>query len=105
MPFFSFKVLPQFQLHQLPNIYIPEGKELSIDCSAIGHPSPNITWLQVQGVTKVIRNKGRGSASLSIPDIKRNQSGTYECQATNNPNERPAIEKTTVIVMCKHAKK
>ncbi|XP_031556797.1 protein amalgam-like, partial [Actinia tenebrosa] len=41
---------------------------------------------------------GTGSATLRIPNIRRDQNGTYECQAGNNPNERPVTLQAMVAV-------
>jgi hypothetical protein len=70
-------------------------------CSAIGTPTPNITWVRLQGVSMVIKSQGVGNAILNIPNITRHESGTYRCIATNNPNEMPVTMETTVFVMCK----
>jgi dTDP-4-dehydrorhamnose reductase len=43
---------------------------------------------------------GKGSATLNI-NIKRNQNGTYRCEAINNQYGSPVTAQTVVEVMCK----
>ncbi|XP_031555093.1 protein turtle homolog B-like [Actinia tenebrosa] len=80
--------------------YIQEGASISIHCSAIGPPTPNVTWFHVVNDTMVAKSSGVGSALLTIPEIIRDHSGMYECQAINNPNERPSATKTNIVVKC-----
>ncbi|XP_031569708.1 hemicentin-1-like isoform X2 [Actinia tenebrosa] len=89
-------VTPQFQPQPPLTQNIAEGQDLSVPCTAVGPPIPNITWVQIVGhVTKIT---GTGSATLRIPNIRRDQNGTYECQASNNPNENPVTAQTVVSV-------
>jgi hypothetical protein len=83
----------------LPFKIIQEGSKLNIPCSASGSPMPNVTWVKVLGNTKVVMGEGLANATLKIKDINRNQSGMYECQATNIPNEVPVTTKIEVIVL------
>jgi hypothetical protein len=99
-------VSPQFSPQPPPIKYITEGQDLSIPCTAIGPPTPNITWVQIVGNNRVIKSTGKGSATLSIQNIKREQYGTYECQAKNNPHEnQPVTAQTVVTVYCKYTYK
>jgi hypothetical protein len=75
--------------------------DLEINCSANSIPLPNITWFHLQHDTKVNKSHGIGKATLSLPNVKRDQNGTYECQASNNLSEK-ATASTVVIVMCKY---
>ena len=77
-----------------------EGQNLKINCTAIGPPTPNITWVNVTDGSVVSKSQGTGSAVLNIDDIQRYQAGVYECQAKNNPNEDAATTRTTVTVYC-----
>jgi hypothetical protein len=89
---------PQFS-PQLPlKNSIAEGHDLSITCTAIGTPTPNITWVHNN---RDIKSTITGSATLRIPNIRRDQNGTYECQAKNNPNENSITAQTVVTVYCK----
>jgi hypothetical protein len=78
---------------------VKEGDDLNILCQANGFPLPNITWFDVN---KNIKSRGVGHASLSIHNITRGQSGTYQCQARNNPNELPVTCTENIVnVQCK----
>ncbi|KAK3744495.1 hypothetical protein QZH41_013160, partial [Actinostola sp. cb2023] len=90
--------MPTFTVRPNASTTINEHSDLRISCSAVGPPTPKVTWVQVQGVTKVPITQRVGSATLSIPNIKRDQNGTYECQAVNNPNQNPVTAQTKVIV-------
>jgi hypothetical protein len=98
-----YVVSPQFNPQPPLTKNIAEGQDLSIPCNAIGPPTPNITWVQIVVNNRVIKSTGTGSATLSIPNIKRDQNGTYECQAKNNPHEnQPVIAQTVVTVYCEY---
>jgi hypothetical protein len=84
-----------------PNKVITEGSNLSVQCSATGNPLPNVTWVQIEGDTRVIKSTGLGNGTLRIVNITRRQSGTYEGQATNNPIEIPNTKRTEISVSCK----
>jgi hypothetical protein len=71
-------------------------------CSAIGTPTPNITWVKLQGANMVIKSQGIENATLSIPNITRHEGGIYKCLATNNPHEVPVFRNTKVFVLCKY---
>jgi hypothetical protein len=81
---------------------VNEFQDLIIMCSAIGTPTPNITWIKMQGANMVIKSQGVENATLSIPNITRHEGGTYICLATNNPHEVPVFRNTTVSVLCKY---
>ena len=56
-----------------------EEQNITIACSATGHPQPNITWSKAIGslpVTTVANNK-----SLQIFNVKGKDRGTYVCKA------------------------
>ncbi|KXJ07546.1 Immunoglobulin superfamily member 10 [Exaiptasia diaphana] len=81
---------------------VSEHSDLKITCTAVGYPTPNVTWVQILQSIKITLIKGKGTAVLHFADIKRNQSGAkYECHATNNPNEKVVRSRTLVIVYYK----
>ncbi|XP_028516284.1 hemicentin-2 isoform X2 [Exaiptasia diaphana] len=90
---------PHFNRRPSSFVNIQEGRNLQISCSAVGPPTPNVSWVQVQGDSKATIVEGVGSVTLMIPNIKRDQNGTYECQAVNNPNQSPVTTQTTVNIM------
>ncbi|XP_028516687.1 receptor-type tyrosine-protein phosphatase F [Exaiptasia diaphana] len=75
-----------------------EHSDLNISCTAVGLPTPVVTWVQIKQSSTLFIIKGIGGAVLHFADIKRNQSGTYECHASNNPNESLVRARTMVIV-------
>ncbi|XP_031560198.1 hemolin-like, partial [Actinia tenebrosa] len=92
---------PQFTRQFQANNILREGEDLRINCSAIGNPTPNITWVLLKDQAKEIKSQGVGFADLVIQNITRHQNGTYQCQATNNPNEYPVETQTQVTVWYK----
>ncbi|XP_031550474.1 limbic system-associated membrane protein-like [Actinia tenebrosa] len=78
--------------------HIIEGQYLKINCTAIGPPTPNITWVYITDGSVDIMRQGSGSAVLHIDNIKRYHAGVYECQAKNIPNEDPTTTRTSVTV-------
>jgi uncharacterized protein YodC (DUF2158 family) len=84
--------------------YIIEGMNLRLTCSANTLNSSNImyTWFHVIGVTKVIRSHGVDGPKLLIANIKRDQNGMYECQASDNQNNISGITNVIITVMRKY---
>ncbi|XP_031560006.1 Down syndrome cell adhesion molecule-like isoform X3 [Actinia tenebrosa] len=76
---------------------INEGSSLCIRCSAAADPMPNVTWVRIIKNPTFISD-GVGEAFLRFTNITRHQRGTYECQATNNPNEDPVRTRTEILV-------
>lgn len=59
-----------------------------IDCEAAGYPQPTIKWRRLQGRTStVLKTEGRyilaNNGSLIIRPSQLNDSGSYECRASN----------------------
>ena len=96
---FIFIALPRFYPRAAQRIIIVEDQDLIVNCTAIGPPTPNITWVWL--VDNKMKSTGMGNATLNIPNIRRYQNGIYECQATNNPNEKPVTAQTVAIIYCK----
>jgi hypothetical protein len=93
-----------FPSHPNKTYQINEEQDLQITCSAIGPPTPNVTWVRITNGHVATKSQGSGSAVLNINNIKRHESGTYECQARNNPNEGSTSTQTNVIVNCEYTK-
>eukprot|EP00070_Physeter_catodon_P024099 XP_023987036.1 opioid-binding protein/cell adhesion molecule isoform X5 [Physeter catodon] len=77
------------------DVTVNEGSSVTLLCLAIGRPEPTVTWrhLSVKG--------GQGFVSedeyLEISDIKRDQSGEYECSALNDV-AAPDMRKVKITV-------
>ena len=93
---------PKFNSQIEAKKIVIEGRDLNINCSAAGIPTPNITWVLLKGKKRDIKTQGKGYAELFIQNTTRQQSGTYRCEATNNPNEYPVENETEVTISCKY---
>ncbi|NXC16611.1 CEPU1 protein, partial [Corythaeola cristata] len=78
------------------DISINEGGNVSLTCIATGRPDPTITW-------RHISPKAVGFVSedeyLEITGITREQSGEYECSASNDV-AAPVVQRVKVTVNC-----
>lgn len=75
-----------------------ENTNVNLNCSAVGPPTPNVTWINS---ADVVLEQGIQSALLIITNITQGQNGTiYKCIATNNPNELPVQKVIVVTVKC-----
>lgn len=105
MAYFYFSISlsaePKFKSPSPQSVNITEGQDPLLECSAAGPPTPNVTWVEFKDGKKITISQGYGTVTLSLPNIKREQSGKYECHAINNPNQRPAAIQTNLQVMCK----
>ncbi|XP_078379805.1 hemicentin-2-like isoform X6 [Oculina patagonica] len=57
---------------------VTEGDNATLHCNATGNPLPNIAWIKTSTKRTVSYTE-----ILFIEDIKRNESGSYECLAWN----------------------
>ncbi|KAM4703888.1 neurotrimin isoform 1-T1 [Rhinophrynus dorsalis] len=76
------------------NIAVNEGNNVSLICIATGRPEPVVNW-------RYLSPKARGFVSedeyLEITGITREQSGQYECSASNDVSA-PDVRKVKVTV-------
>jgi len=82
------------------NQTVVEGSNITLVCTAMGTPLPNITW------TKVLENGGNGevlhrSSTWKFPNISRTVSGKYRCTASNGFGN-PVSHKVEVTVLCEY---
>ncbi|XP_031555946.1 opioid-binding protein/cell adhesion molecule-like [Actinia tenebrosa] len=94
--------LPNITLNPSSSIIrVNESEGLFISCSAVGIPEPNVTWLRLRDGGKFRKNQGVGHVTINLSNITRNDSGIYNCCATNNPKENPTCRSTTISVQYK----
>ncbi|XP_036786135.1 opioid-binding protein/cell adhesion molecule isoform X1 [Manis pentadactyla] len=77
------------------DITVNEGSSVTLLCLAIGRPEPTVTWRHLSV------KEGQGFVSedeyLEISDIRRDQSGEYECSALNDV-AAPDVRKVQITV-------
>ncbi|XP_025213112.1 opioid-binding protein/cell adhesion molecule isoform X8 [Theropithecus gelada] len=77
------------------DVTVNEGSSVTLLCLAIGRPEPTVTWRHLSV------KEGQGFVSedeyLEISDIKRDQSGEYECSALNDV-AAPDVRKVKITV-------
>ena len=83
---------------------VHEGSNLQLTCEALGKPEPNVTWTKEktgnQGNTGVVQE----GKVLTIKKISRNDSGTFNCAASNGFGEVDS-QTVHVNVTCEYAMK
>ena len=71
-----------------------EDSTVNITCKANGNPMPEILWKE-KGTGRLISTNG----VLSLPNISKDQAGSYICQASNIIGTSQAIE-TVIDIKC-----
>ena len=61
---------------------VNEGGSASFQCSASGNPEPAIVWSKVDNQTEISQSAVSGG-KLQLKHVTGNDSGTYQCSATN----------------------
>ena len=74
---------------------VVEGANATLYCNATGNPVPSVAWIRASTGEVVSSNK-----VLAIKDIKRNESGSYQCLAWNGIASN-STKSCTVDVQCK----
>jgi hypothetical protein len=86
-PFYSaLSVKPRFDFfNSSTTVASFNGKNIRLQCKAIGQPVPIITWYNPQGlnITEGI-NSNHGSSLITIKTTSDSDYGLYKCKATNN---------------------
>ena len=57
---------------------VTEGDNVTFYCNATGNPSPNITWTRANSSAVI-----SFSEMFHMEAVKRNESGSYVCHASN----------------------
>ncbi|KAK7604002.1 hypothetical protein V9T40_004275 [Parthenolecanium corni] len=77
-------------------VEVRKGEPVTLDCSASGNPTPNITWARKNDVLPQGEKYFTGS-SYPIKQTTRHDSGVYICTA-NNGVQPPASEQINLKV-------
>ena len=72
---------------------VTEGQNVIIFCDAVGVPPPVVSWFNDKD------EKVNNGAIWRLPNISRNDQGTYKCRAKNTCNVD--YKSTDIIVECK----
>ena len=79
---------------------VTEGRELMLECAISRTPSPTITWTKdgdsLEDNSRISISTQEGSSTLIIASTRQEDSGVYQCEATNIANTTSLS--TTVIV-------
>ena len=62
------------------NVTAVEGSTVILVCTAEGNPTPHVAWIAPNGT--VLQNRTTDT-NLTLPNVSRHSSGTYQCKATN----------------------
>ena len=80
------QVPPKITSHSPKTIFIDEGNELTLNCTAIGYPPPTVIWLKNNETlpgTRSFPERGKGM-SLELKKITYEKKGKYTCVAKNS---------------------
>ena len=91
---------------------ITEGDTIAITCEAVGYPPPTIVWSRTIGTSSYtilvnnsvsvpagIGNVTSVSVNLTLTNANREDTGLYECSASNSVGSDN--RNTSVTVQCK----
>ena len=78
------------------NTTVSETDNVPLGAVAEGNPAPHVAWVFRKEL--VLQNK-TGDFNYTITNIKRNESGTYQCIATNHVGKD--MKEFVITVECK----
>ena len=74
---------------------VNEGGSASFQCSASGNPEPAIVWSKVNNQSEITQSAVSGG-KLQLKHVTGNDSGLYQCSATNILGESREVVRLTV---------
>ena len=90
--------------------YIKEGENITLRCIGVGHPLPLVQWRKLNGslsdrssITNVSMSTNKGNVTrvtvdLILTGVHREDTGVYECLASNILNI--VSRSTNLVVQC-----
>lgn len=97
---------PSLILQPTPEEMVHSGSNVALLCTAVGYPTPTVTWLKNMGELgidsrySVISNNGSGI--LYITNVSVFDEGSYSCVASQSFNSIVSLQSTNLIVIdCK----
>ena len=77
------------------SLTVNEGGSASFQCSASGNPKPAIVWSKVDNQSEITQSAVSGG-KLQLKHVTRNDSGLYQCSATNILGESREVVRLAV---------
>ena len=74
---------------------VNEGGSASFWCSASGNPEPTVTWSKLGSQSEIIQSAVSGGR-LELKKVTGNDSGVYQCSATNILGDSRKVVRLTV---------
>ena len=93
----GFSLVPATVVVPPETVTAVEGSNVTLPCTADGYPIPHVTWIAPNGT--VLQNRTR-DANLTLQNVSRHSSGTYQCNATNELGSDSATVKLDVLCKC-----
>ncbi|XP_059491072.1 basement membrane-specific heparan sulfate proteoglycan core protein isoform X8 [Neocloeon triangulifer] len=83
-----------------PLVALDIGAVLTITCTAIGVPTPEVSWRLNWGHVpeKCVQTSNNGEGRLECGDIQESDSGAYSCEAVNTQGSTFAVPDTILVV-------
>ena len=76
---------------------VVKGSHVTLPCTADGNPTPHVVWIAPNGT--VLQNRTTDT-NLTLPNVSRHSSGTYQCNATNKLGSDSATVNLDVWCKC-----
>ena len=74
---------------------VNEGESASFQCSASGNPEPAVVWSKLDNHSEIIQSAISGE-KLQLKKVTGNDSGVYQCSATNILGNSREVVRLTV---------